>query len=33
MVLGGVERPDGTKVKARICLLAGADRKFTFLQL
>jgi hypothetical protein len=33
VVLGGIERPDGTKVKTRICLLAGADRKYTSLQL
>jgi nicotinamide mononucleotide adenylyltransferase len=25
VVLGGVERPDGSRVKARIALLAGAD--------
>jgi nicotinamide mononucleotide adenylyltransferase len=24
-VLGGVERPDGSRVPAKICLLAGAD--------
>ncbi|TVY16736.1 Nicotinamide/nicotinic acid mononucleotide adenylyltransferase [Lachnellula arida] len=26
VVLGGIERPDGTRVPAKICLLAGADR-------
>ncbi|TVY89623.1 Nicotinamide/nicotinic acid mononucleotide adenylyltransferase, partial [Lachnellula willkommii] len=25
VVLGGIERPDGTRVPAKICLLAGAD--------
>lgn len=29
MVLGGIERPDGTRVPAKICLLAGADREYT----
>lgn len=32
-VLGGVERPDGTRVPAKICLLAGADLISTMVRV
>jgi nicotinic acid mononucleotide adenylyltransferase len=32
-VLGGVERPDGTRVPAKICLLAGADLISTMVRI